>query len=553
MSRNMTTAQSTARNAVDYRRNFSILHQAAIGVTVTRTREPFRAIDTLRDFAFAESTGFRVWSIISGWVAYDRTKPDIVPAGDTNLDPMAALKAITGAGGNDTFGAGVFVMFYPHKPLAQNIAMVQMIKQYARDFQETSKRLVLVLPPDWTPPLELEDDIVICDFESPTYAELRDSLDRTLGVVSAAKRPEFSPEQIDELLAVGAGMTAHEFENAVSRALVTLRAALPNVTVRQFADIIMGVKIEVVRRSDVLEVMQTTPISSIGGLDNLKAWITARAGCFSQEARDFGVDPIKGIALIGPPGTGKTASAKAIASVLGIPALKFDVGKVFASLVGESEKRVRGALKMAESMAPCVLMIDEVDKAFASQSGGGGGDSGVGSRVLGTLLTWMQETSAPVFTVVTANRVQNLPSEFLRKGRLDEIFSVGPPNAVERRAVLEIHLRQRNQDPDALTGLDEVVARCDGFVSAEIEGAVKDAVIEAFYRKMPLTGKMLETQFGQIVPLSVAFAEDFDRMRLWGEQNARPASFLPGETTEPPRARVRARPPQTGGGRAMTV
>jgi AAA+ superfamily predicted ATPase len=555
MNRNMSAEQQRIRNAQDFRRNLAILSQAAIGVVLVRTREPFRAIETIRDFAFAEDTDFRVWTISNGWANYDRRNPTAEPTTDNVIDPLAALKAINGVAGstNQGFGNGIFVMMYPHKPLTQNIVMLQIVKEYCRMFSENRKRLVLVTPPGWELPQELEDDVVILDFDPPAYAELAESYERLMGAVPQAKRPRFDTAQVDRILAAGAGMTAHEFENAVSRALITLRTKLPNVGIDEFADIVMQVKTEVVKRSEVLEIMEADRIENIGGLENLKQWVAKRARCFGQEARDFGVEPPKGIALIGPPGTGKSASAKAIASVLGLPLIKFDVSRVFNSLVGQSESRVRAALKLVDSMAPCVLMIDEADKAFAGQAGGGGGgDSGVGMRVLGAILTWMQETKSPVFLVVTANRTAGLPSEFLRRGRLDEIFSVTVPHEEERAEILKIHLRKRGQDPSTVQGLEDAVDRSAGFVPAEIEAAVKDAIIEAFSNAQPLTGSLIGQQLEYMVPLSVAFKTQFDEMREWAEQNARPAS-LPSGGGHEVRARQRQRSPQSAGGRLMSA
>lgn len=558
MTRTMTTAQTTVRNAATFRRSLATLSQAAIGVILCRTREPFRAIDTIRDFAYAEQTNFKVWTIADGWQTYDRAKPGDPPTPVPNsADPYQALRMVANDGGNDTFGNGVFVMMYPHKMLAAHAGMLQVVKNYTKMFPETRKRLILVTTPGWNLPVELEDDVVILDFDSPSYSELNDAYERVVsGIKNEARKPRFTQSDMERIMSAGAGMTAHEFENSVSRALITVRQQLPNVAIDDFCDVIMELKTEVVKRSEVLEVMPTDSIANIGGLENLKRWIRKRASCFSQEARDFGVETPKGIALIGPPGTGKTAASKAIGSVLGLPLIRFDVGRIFNSLVGESEARVRGALKLAEALAPCVLMIDEADKAFAGQSrGGGGGDSGVGMRVLGALLTWMQETKSPVFIVVTANRTQNLPSEFLRRGRLDEVFSVTVPHEGERMEVLRIHLRKRKQDPDTITDLSIAAERSAGYVSAEIEAAVKDAVIEAFTAGTPVTGALIAEQFANMVPLSVAFSEDFEQMQQWAEQNARPASIANGQTEEAPRVRSRARPAVAavgGGGRTLT-
>lgn len=543
MSQNMSTEQSTARNADDFRRHLTILHQAAIGVTLVHTREPFRAIETIQSFAFSEKLDFKVWTISRGWATHDRNNPDAEPTTDNMVDALAALRKI----GLDTEPNGVYVMMYPHKQISQNMAMIQIIKEYTKLFSELRKRLVIITPMGWDLPVELEDDVAITDFVAPSYAELRASYDLLIRNVPDARRPRFDNESIDRILAAGAGMTAHEFENALSRALVSLRDKLPGVDIEEFTDVILTVKTEVVKRSEVLELMEADSIENIGGLDNLKAWIRKRAHCFSQEARDYGVEPPKGIALIGPPGTGKSASAKAIASVLALPLIKFDVSRVFQSLVGQSEARVRAALKLVDGMAPCVLMIDEADKAFAGQAnGGGGGDSGVGMRVLGAILTWMQETKQPVFLVVTANRTAGLPSEFLRRGRLDEIFSVTVPNEVERREVLRIHLRKRGKNPEEVGDIDAAVERSAGYVPAEIEAAVKDAIIEAYTTNQPLTGELIAEQLQFMVPISEAFKEQFEAMKSWAEQNARPASLPVGEASEPTRHRVRARPTRAG-------
>lgn len=549
MSKNLSVAQSTARNAEQFRRQLTVLHQAAIGVVLCRTREPFRAIESVRDFAFAERIDFKVWTISRGWASYNRLKPEEEAVIDNAIDPLAALKKLAS---EDT--PNISVMMYPHKPLTQNIAMIQIIKEYCRQFSESRKRLVIVTPPGWDVPAELEDDLVILDFDCPSYSELSSSYQALITGVSEPKRPAFTPDQVDRILAAGAGMTQHEFENAVSRALVSLRGDLPNAKIDTFIDIVAKVKTEVVKRSEVLEMMEPDTIENIGGLENLKAWIRKRARCFSQQARDYGVEPPKGIALVGPPGTGKSASAKAIASVLGLPLIKFDVSRVFNSLVGQSEARVRAALKLVDGMAPCVLMIDEADKAFAGQANGsGGGDSGVGMRVLGAILTWMQETKSPVFLVVTANRTAGLPSEFLRRGRLDEIFSVTVPHDAERAEILKIHLRKRGKNPDEIQDIEAAVERSNGYVPAEIEAAVKDAIIEAYVGGVPLTGSLIAEQLQYMVPLSEAFKEQFDQMRQWAEQNARPASLPAGEVKEVSRNRSRKRQsvPKTGSGRMM--
>ena len=276
-------------------------------------------------------------------------------------------------------------------------------------------------------------------------------------------------------------------------------------------------------------------MNNVGGLDGLKEWLNARAGCYTQEARDFGIRSPRGCLFAGPPGTGKSLMAKAVAFTMQQPLIRFDVSRVFQSLVGSSEQRVREALKMVDAMSPCVLLVDEVDKAF--QSNASNSDSGVGTRVLGAILTWLQESTAPVFVVMTANRVDTLPAELTRRGRLDEVFSVNMPSEDERLAILTIHLRKRGKNVDDVANIEAAVARSSGYMGAELEAAVADALIDAFTKDVPLTGDLIVEQLGNMKPLSEAHPEQFAAMSTWAVNNARPANS--GEQP-PPRHRTRA-------------
>lgn len=548
-------AQQSMLNAVDYRDKFITLSNAGVGVILTRCREPFRAIDTLRAFAFAENPrySFYEWTVTAGWKRHDPNQSGDIAAGDGTVDPFMALRALTDPQNPvSQQDMAIYVMMYPHKPLnAGHPGMIQLLKEYVRSFPEIDKRLILLTPLGFNLPAELQDDVVLLDFDVPSYAELEVKLDETINSVKdERKRPRLNNEFKKRIVSLGTGMTGFEFETAVARALASRRPdskiQLPNIDEDHFASILAGVKTEVIKRSEVLELMETEDIANIGGLDNLKSWMGKRAKAFSDEAAEYGITPPKGVALIGPPGTGKSLMAKAVASILSIPAIRFDISRIFKSLVGESESRVREALKLVDSMAPAVLLIDEVDKALGGAHGSSG-DSGVSSRVLGSILTWMQDTKAPVFVVVTANRVNNLPSEFLRKGRLDEVFSVSVPDDKERMEILQIHLRKRGHNPNKIKGLKSAVDRSAGYVPAELEAAVKDALIEAFADGKELTGDLITEQISNMQPLSVAFADDFAAMQRWAEQNARPSSS--GERpaiNAAITARQRTRQPSTG-------
>jgi SpoVK/Ycf46/Vps4 family AAA+-type ATPase len=259
-------------------------------------------------------------------------------------------------------------------------------------------------------------------------------------------------------------------------------------------------------------------------MENLKDWIRKRSRCYSDEAREFGVEPPKGIVFVGVPGSGKSLAAKAIASSLGIPLVRLDFGRVFNSLVGASEQRMRTALKMVESMAPVVLFADEIDKGLGGI--GGSSDGGTSNRVLGSFLSWLQDCEYPVFTMVTANNVDGLPPELLRRGRFDAIFASDLPTPRERREVLRIHLKLRGRDIDDFEDdeIQKVVDASNKYVPAEIESAVKDALVNAFDAEEEMSMKHIVEALTVMVPLSKAFEQQIAKMSDWSKNNATPAS-----------------------------
>ena len=523
----MSKTEQTTTERQRYLEQFEILSAAAVGVVMTRTREPHRCADALAEWAFQNKRSFRVWNTVVGWT--ERLPQEARPQPpDRTLDVMTALKKIDDidGGGTNAWQSSVSVVHYPHWVLAKHPALIQLLKEYSRRFTETRQRVVLLCPEETSLPRELENDLSVLDFVLPSRAELREVYDMVLDSVqqtSGGNSSPFTEDEITMLLSSGSGMTESEFETALSRAIITHRTKWPNVTFKDINGVVLETKTEVIKRSEVLELMPTTSMDDVGGLEVLKEWISNRRNCFSDEAKEFGVDVPKGIAAIGPPGTGKSLVAKAIATLLGVPFIRFDVSRVFGSLVGQSEERVRSALKQLDACAPCVALIDEVDKAGIDPRQGGG-DSGTSKRVMGAVLTHMQESKASVFWILTANRVNGLPPELLRKGRLDEVFAVLPPTPVERLAVLKIHLRKRKQDPDKISDLDVAVRVSEGFVSAELEAAVKEAVVDAFNNGGKVTGTGIAEQLRNMKPISEAFAEDFNEMKQWAESNARLAS-----------------------------
>jgi SpoVK/Ycf46/Vps4 family AAA+-type ATPase len=262
----------------------------------------------------------------------------------------------------------------------------------------------------------------------------------------------------------------------------------------------------------------------VGGLTILKDWLNKRAVAFTSEARNFGLPAPKGILMLGVQGCGKSLCAKAVSNQWQLPLLRFDMGRMFGSLVGSSEENVRRAISVAESIAPAILWVDEIDKAFAGSQGSGITDGGTTARVFGTFLTWLSEKNAPVFVVATANDISQLPPELLRKGRLDEIFFVDLPGREERTQIFRIHLIRRGRDAASfdLPALTEV---SNDFSGAEIEEAIISALYDAFAAREELGTKHVLAALRQTVPLAKTMDEQISRLRGWAEGRARNASM----------------------------
>lgn len=287
-------------------------------------------------------------------------------------------------------------------------------------------------------------------------------------------------------------------------------------------DLILSEKKQIIKKSSILEYYDSQEnITNIGGLENLKSWISKRTRSFSEEARNFGLPEPKGILLLGVQGCGKSLSAKAISSIWKLPLLKLDMGAIFGKYVGESESNVRKAIKTIESVAPAILWIDELEKGF---SGMGNADShGTDSRVFASFLTWLQEKTKPVFVIATANDVSALPPELLRKGRFDEIFFVDLPTKQERIDIFKIHLLKRIKDVTKFD-LNLLAEKSNGYSGAEIEQVIISALYDAFDENREVELNDIIVNIEKSVPLSVTMKEKIDCLRNWAKSRTVPAS-----------------------------
>lgn len=514
---------------------------SAVSVVFTPSREPRRTVEAVKAMGARDNVPVFVWNDVYGWKVFtgqDRTVGVPVDADSPVGNFYQALRRILGfkigentSNASSRFdyekGAAYIVMEGTSPHLGLLPMTTTLLKDYAYSFPETLMSLVLITSESYTIPEELAHDILVVDFDLPTKTDLRHAWESTVANQYESKNlpiPEtYIPgDSVDALVNAASGMTILEVETAYSRAFTLNDRLFPDIPVENLLAQVHRSKEDIVKKSQTLEMVNPIPVDSIGGLELLKDWFITRSVCFSEEARKAKVDAPKGVALIGPPGTGKSVCSKAVASILNLPLVRVDLGRLFGSLVGQTEARTRTMLKELEAMAPCIVWVDEVDKAGLSS--GANGDSGVSSRLLGSLLTHMSENESGLFWIFTANRTENLPSEFLRKGRLDEVFSVLPPTWAERRQIFDIHLSKRGINIDDIVDFDQVLTESRGFVSAEIEAACKEAKVLSFYRNVPVTSSLLRSTLKGIIPISEAYKDQFDAMTEWAQNNARPSS-----------------------------
>jgi SpoVK/Ycf46/Vps4 family AAA+-type ATPase len=388
---------------------------------------------------------------------------------------------------------------------------------------------VIILGPEFKPHTTIEKLVVVTDYDLPTEGDLT----KIAKEISSNAGKEFDGNAAEIVRALS-GLSTTEAENACALSLVEEGLLDPAIIYRE--------KISGVKKTGLLEIAEPDPrgLDSVGGLDAMKTWIMKRKRALTPDAVAYGLPAPKGVLIVGVPGTGKSLSAKAIGTALGVPTLRLDIGALFNSLVGESESRTRSALNLAEALAPCVVWVDEVDKGLAGASGSGAGDSGVTKRVFGTIITWMQERKRPVFLVATANDVTNLPPEFLR--RWDEIFAVDLPNEEERAAIFQIHLLKRGRE--RLAGMfaplnqnaSLTITATNDFTGSEIEKVIEAAMFDAFDDGgREFTIKDIIVAAGRTTPLAVTAKEKVDAIRDWAKTRATWASTKAGDVQQKPR------------------
>jgi hypothetical protein len=500
---------------MNIRNELAALIAAQVPLVHLVTYEEERALQMLLECETALKLGLASWDAADGFQTH-RAGAQPLPAKECTSDtilPHLAEKLPE--------GHVVLLKDFHHTWRAKRGYITRKLRNMIPQLRARRQYLVFLTPPldeAHALPFELRDDVVVVEMPLPGQGDLERLFDDFTGRVDRSRRPR--PEVKDKLLQSALGLTTTQARLAFSRVWAEYREFN-----EKGIDLVTAAKRRVIRESGALEYWPADAgEADVGGLDLMKGWFHKREAGFSAAARETGLPFPRGVSLIGIPGTGKSLSAKMLSGLWKLPLLRLDVGALFQSLLGESEQNLRKAIMLAETVSPCILWIDEMEKAFAG-SGAQSINAGAATRVFGTFLTWMQEHRTPVFVIATANDVGALPPELM--GRFDRTFFLDLPNDAERREIFLIHLKAAGaMFPERQFDLPELVRQSRGFVGREIERAVREARFTAFAdENRQIEPDDLLAAIDETVPLSESHGEIIDELRKWKtEGRAFPAS-----------------------------
>lgn len=478
-----------------------------------RTKQKLRALtkEMNKDYSFFE------WNCVDGLI--ERNLNGQQPTKIESLEEPEELLAHIGEQ-IDNDKNEIFVLEDFHDFLGERNIKIRL-RQLAEKLRYYRKHIILVSSV-LNLPVELEKYITVLEMPLPG----RHDLEVVLGEVAKNANVALDNNLRKKLIDSALGMTVMEADLAYC--LAAVRDNLGNNAPKTVA----LEKEQIIKKSGILDYYQANEsLKNIGGLDNLKKWLEERKQAFDFKAQSWGLTEPKGLLLLGVPGCGKSLTAKCIASLWNMPLLRLDIGKVFEGEVGASESNIRRAIATAETVAPCVLWIDEIEKGLSGIQSSGATDGGTTSRIFSTILTWMQEKTQPVFVVATANDISQLPPELLRKGRFDDIFFVDLPSEEDRKNIFSIHLKRNRQNPEEFA-LERLAKESQGLNGAEIEECVKEAMFSA-YTDNPdspkLQIKYLLTAIQETVPLSKTMKEQIEFLRKWAKSRAKYAGKITSE------------------------
>jgi ATP-dependent 26S proteasome regulatory subunit len=521
-----------------------ILINSSTPIVVMETVEEMRAVGMVRDACAELNMAVFEWSIAEGLVREGSVRAGTTAQPAVPIDLQARIDAARHAADPDapeSTKAAIYNSLDPVQALANMETMtleaVFILKDFHRHMDSpvivrrlrdvgqkfsANRRTVIITAPSIEMPPELESLVEYLDLPLPDQPRLRQIIEDTYKRLAQTYtlKLKLDGAGVDAMANNLRGLTEEEADRAVSQALVLRYALCPE----SITDVLEAKK-DLLRHSGMLEFVDASEnMAGVGGLENLKSWLAQRKGAWEDGARAFGLEPPKGVIILGVQGCGKSLCARAVAGEWKLPLVKFDSAAVFDKYIGETEKRIQKVFQVAEGLAPCVLWIDELEKVFAGSGPDSASvDAGVSSRLLASFLGWMQEKKAAVFVAATCNNVTALPPELIRKGRFDELFFVDLPNQSERKQIFAIQLARRKRNPAGFN-LDQVAAAARGFSGAEIDAAVQTALYAAYSSKQPLSTQTLIEALRTTVPLSTTRAEEIQSLRDWARTRAVPAS-----------------------------
>jgi SpoVK/Ycf46/Vps4 family AAA+-type ATPase len=466
-------------------------------IIAVETREEERLEEIIQHVAWRLNLPLYTWDCNAGLGKFNQNSSLY-----NTSNPVAALTAV------QEISSGIFffkdLKYYLDQPKVQ-----RTLKEITKKF--TCQKTIVFLSNSLEFPYDIQEMLVTYPLPLPTKEQLRDLVNHFLAATPTVKNM-LAPEDMNLILENLRGLTAFEAKRALSQAVVN-----DKLLDKKDISLIASFKKRIIEKDNLVEYISPDDnLGVVGGLSNLKQWIRSRKIAFTDNNK-FNLPPPKGLLLIGVPGCGKTLCARAIAHEFGVGLIKFDSSKLYRKYIGESEENLRRVFKLAESLSPVVLLIDEVEKVLPSIDSSAS-DGGLSMRLFGTFLSWLQDKKSGIFVVATSNNISLLPPEFARKGRFDEIFFVDLPDLNERKAIFQIHLKRRKIDPKKIN-IDELAKLTNGFSGAEIEQLVLSSLYSVTSGSGIISTEIIKEELKKVIPLSVRESERINILRQWASTN----------------------------------
>ena len=480
---------------MSFTQEFNLLLKARYPIIYVTTIEDDRLEYTIRSCIKKNGNrGIFIWDFVEGYINNPNNN------GVAKRNPLQALEFIE----KITPDSPAIFLLKDFNRFLNDVSISRKLKNLIRILKTQPKTLIIVAP-DVSIPSEFTDTVTILEFQLPQLNEIKQELDRLIGSLNQ----KIDNDVFESLVNSCQGLSLERIRRVLSK-IIALNKTLDTRSI----ELILREKRQIIYQTQILEFcLSDNTVADIGGLKNLKNWLTQRSRSFSNRAKNYGLPSPRGLLLIGIQGTGKSLTAKAIANDWQLPLLKLDFGRLFGGVVGESEMKIRQMIQIAESLAPCILWIDEIDKTFGQINSRG--DSGTTSRVLGTFITWLSEKTAPVFVVATANNFDVLPVELIRKGRFDEIFFVGLPLEEERRLIFSVHLSKLRPESWENFNINLLSQESKNFSGAEIQQSIIEGMHIAFNENREFTTNDIRRGLKETIPIAKMNFEEIESLQNW--------------------------------------